>query len=69
MNCHECARDGIAHVAIAECRFCHVGLCKAHLVASYQSRILPQYACNHHPERPFASATRPPARQLTAVGE
>ncbi|MGZ8562916.1 MAG: DUF2180 family protein [Candidatus Limnocylindria bacterium] len=69
MNCHECARDDIAQVAIAECRFCHVGLCKAHLVASYQNTIIPQYACSHHPERPFARATPPPAPQPTAVRE
>ncbi len=69
MNCHECARDGIEQTATAECRFCHVGLCKTHLVASYQSAVFPQYACDHHPERPFAASPARPVRHLAAVGQ
>ncbi len=66
MICHECARDGLEQAAMAECRFCHVGLCKPHLVASYQSGVFPQYACSHHPERAFAGAPAPAKRHLTA---
>ena len=34
MICHECAREGREEAALADCRFCHVGLCKPHLVGS-----------------------------------
>lgn len=51
MNCHECARDGLDVPAVSECRFCFVGLCKDHLVASLHGQPVPQYGCAHHPER------------------
>ena len=53
MNCHECARIGTERVAVSLCRFCSVALCKDHLVASFRSDTVPQYACDHHPERAF----------------
>jgi hypothetical protein len=62
MKCHECARIGIDRPAIGLCRFCFVGLCKAHVVASFHSDVVPQYGCNHAPERAFA-----PARQTQLV--
>ncbi len=55
MNCHECARIGTERVAVSLCRFCRVALCKDHLVASFHSDTVPQYACDHHPERAFVS--------------
>lgn len=67
MKCHECARDGRERPAVGECRFCRVGLCKAHLVASFRSTIFPQYACDHHPERPFAPASTQTERPLAEV--
>ncbi len=67
MHCHECAREGRQEPALAECRFCLVGLCKPHLVASFESAIIPQYACDHHPERPFATAPRRETHLLEAV--
>ncbi len=36
MICHECAREGLTAAAIGHCRFCFVGLCKDHLVASFR---------------------------------
>ena len=56
MLCHECARDGTSRSAVGHCRFCLVALCKQHLVESFRSELVPQYGCQHHPERPFASA-------------
>ncbi len=53
MDCHECARAGTERIAVATCRFCSVGLCKDHLVEAFHSRTIPQYGCEHHPERPF----------------
>ena len=53
MNCHECARTGADQVAVSICRFCSVGLCKEHLVAAFHARTIPQYGCDHHPERAF----------------
>jgi hypothetical protein len=58
MNCHECARVNIERPAVGLCRFCFVGLCKAHLVAAFHSDVIPQYGCHHDPDRGFA-----PARQ------
>ena len=69
MICHECAREGNEQAALAECRFCHVGLCKPHVVASYNSGVFPQYACLHHPERPFADTPARAERHLVAVGQ
>jgi hypothetical protein len=43
----------MARVAVAVCRFCSVALCKEHLVDAYQWPTIPQYGCDHHPERPF----------------
>ena len=54
MNCHECARAGIERPAVGVCRFCYVGLCKEHVVASFRSAVMPQYSCEHHPDREFA---------------
>jgi hypothetical protein len=62
MNCHECARAGIERSAIGLCRFCSVGLCKDHLVASYVSSVWPKYACDHDPDRAFAGPARPSER-------
>jgi hypothetical protein len=59
MLCHECLRTAVQTPAIGTCRFCQVGLCKPHLMASFRSRIVPQYACDHHPERSFAPANSP----------
>jgi len=58
MNCHECARASIERPAVGLCRFCMVGLCKAHVVASFHSDVMPQYGCKHEPDREVA-----PARQ------
>lgn len=60
MLCHECARDGRSQPAVAHCRFCFVGLCKAHLVAAFHGTTIPQYGCEHHPERPFPETVRTP---------
>lgn len=67
MMCHECESHGLERPAVAECRFCHVGLCKPHLVASYQSGVFPRYACDHHPERAFAEAPVRRDARLTAA--
>jgi hypothetical protein len=53
--CHECARQSIATPGLGQCRFCLVSLCKDHLVESLQSDVVPQYACDHRPDLPFAS--------------
>ena len=61
MICHECAREGLTAAAVSHCRFCFVGLCKDHLVAAFHGETVPQYGCDHHPERAFArSRARPP---------
>jgi hypothetical protein len=62
MICHECARAGLTAVAIGHCRFCFVGLCKDHLVASFCGATVPQYGCDHHPELAFAPQPREGAR-------
>lgn len=67
MLCHECAREGRQQSAVAECRFCRVGLCKSYLVASFTSAMIPQYACDHHPERAFARVIARAERPLAAV--
>lgn len=59
MHCHECAREGRDQTAVAQCRFCLVGLRKPHLVASFRGATAPQYGCAHHPERPFATLESP----------
>ncbi len=64
MLCHECARVGRPEPAVGACRFCSVGLCKPHLVASFESEIQPQYACDHHPDRPFETMRTPAERPL-----
>ena len=53
MDCHECAESGSVRSAVAVCRFCMVGLCKDHLVAAFRSRTVPQYGCDHQPDRAF----------------
>ncbi len=53
--CHECARRSIARPGLGQCRFCLVSLCKDHLVEALQSEVVPPFACNHRPERPFDS--------------
>ncbi len=58
MICHECARQSIQAPAVGQCRFCLVGLCKEHLVEAYRSRVIPQYACDHGPERAFHDGHR-----------
>jgi hypothetical protein len=58
MNCHECARAGNERPAIGLCRFCSVGLCKDHLVASFHGSVWPQYACDHCPDHEFARLNR-----------
>ena len=55
MMCHECARGSTEVPGLGQCRFCLVSLCKDHLVGSGQSAAVPQYGCEHHPERPFTS--------------
>jgi len=67
MMCHECARTGRRVAAVSACRFCQVGLCKDHLVASFQGATVPQCGCEHHPERPFHAAARDGDRSLVAV--
>ena len=62
MICHECARDGLTAAAIGHCRFCLVGLCKDHLVASFHGATVPQYGCPHHPERAFETVSRESSR-------
>ena len=62
MNCHECARVNIERPATGLCRFCFVGLCKVHMVASFYSDVFPQYGCHHDPDREFASPLRPAGR-------
>jgi hypothetical protein len=59
MNCHQCASAGIERMAVGLCRFCHVGLCKPHLVASFHSAAWPQYGCTHHPDREFDRSALP----------
>ena len=53
MICHECARGSLDTPGLGQCRFCLVSLCKAHLVESFRPGDVPQYACDHHAERPF----------------
>jgi hypothetical protein len=60
MRCHECARGMIEEVAVGQCRFCLVGLCKNHLVDSFRGAVVPRYACEHRPE--LAYADRPDQR-------
>ena len=64
MLCHECARSRAEASAVGQCRFCSVGLCKDHLVASFRSGVAPQYWCEHHPELPFADFRGPKAGRL-----
>ncbi len=66
MICHECAREGLTTAAVSHCRFCFVGLCKDHLVASFHGDTVPQYGCDHHPERVFAPQRRLAARPAPA---
>jgi hypothetical protein len=51
--CHECARRSVMAPGLGQCRFCLVSLCKAHLVESLQSGVVPRYACDHRPDLPF----------------
>lgn len=67
MRCHECARDHRDEAAVAHGRFCLIGLCKLHLVASFRSATVPQHGCDHHPERPFPESAVG-FRPLQAVG-
>ena len=56
---------GLTAGAIGHCRFCLVGLCKDHLVASFRGATIPQYGCEHHPERAF---DRTASRRLARPG-
>ena len=67
MNCHECAATGVARTADAICRFCSVGLCKDHLVASFHSTTATLYACDHHPEQPYSARTVPVREDAVAA--
>lgn len=50
MRCHECAVRGGDAAAVGLCKFCLVGLCKAHLVELYRDPVVvPQFACRHRP--------------------
>jgi hypothetical protein len=60
MLCHECARTALEAPSVGQCRVCLVGLCKEHLVAALHSTVVPQYGCDHYPERPFAEPDRSP---------
>ena len=62
MNCHECARSEIERPAVGLRRFCFVGVCKVHLVASFRSNTVPQYGCSHDPGREFPTPARPTER-------
>lgn len=66
MICHECAREGLTVTATSQCRFCLVGLCKDHLVASLHGAAVPQYSCEHHPEQAFASPAQESAQPAAA---
>jgi hypothetical protein len=59
MRCHECARGMIREVAVGQCRFCLVGLCKNHLVDSFRGAVVPRYACEHRPELAYADHPDP----------
>ncbi len=55
MECHECLMLGRQHPAVAVCKFCGVGLCKAHLVELYREPgVVPQLSCHHTPASPAA---------------
>ena len=62
MICHECAREGLTTAAISHCRFCFVGLCNEHLVASFHGDTVPRYGCDHHPEQASTPQSREAAR-------
>jgi len=71
MLCHECAGRAEQTAAVGLCRFCIVGLCKDDLVASSRSAVVPQYGCQHHPERPFVDEgplPREPGRPARLLG-
>jgi hypothetical protein len=61
MLCHECARLATEQRAVGQCRFCLVGLCKAHLVESFSTAVSPQYGCSHEPEHAFGGVSTPAA--------
>ena len=42
------------NTAIGLCRFCLVGVCKAHLVAAFKDPPIPQYGCDHRQSDPLA---------------
>jgi hypothetical protein len=50
MRCHECARGMIEEVAVGQCSFCLVGLCKNHLVDSFRGGRRPTL-CMRAPSR------------------
>ena len=53
MLCHECMMIGRQQPAVALCEFCHVGLCKPHLVELYRSSPTTlQYSCRHRRAAP-----------------
>jgi hypothetical protein len=66
MTCHECARERLTAATIGQCRFCFDGLCKDHLVASFRGMTIPQYGCEHHPERAFEAHPREVGRPAPA---
>ena len=58
MYCHECAAKGVDRPALGVCRYCFVGLCKEHIIGSYQGRIFPRFSCEHRPWDAFAVSVR-----------
>lgn len=71
MLCHECARRSEQKPAVGLCRFCLVGLCKDDLVAASRPLVVPQYGCEHSPERPFVDESprpREPRRRVRLSG-
>jgi hypothetical protein len=67
MRCHECARGLVEEVAIGQCRFCLVGLCKDHLVDSFRGAVVPCYGCEHRPELAYADRPDPHGGRGTRV--
>ena len=70
MICHECLMQGAPRTAATGvCRFCFVGLCKAHLVELYRDApTVPQLTCRHAPARaPEVRGWSSPAPAARAV--
>lgn len=58
--------EGVEMICHACARFCFVGLCTDHLVASFHGGTIPQDGCEHHPERAFAPQPRKAAHPAPA---